>query len=55
MSYRYFKIEENPDILAVHDYDKRFALEDEGLLDPNDSKFRWFMLDAPLQYKMVWD
>jgi 3'-phosphoadenosine 5'-phosphosulfate sulfotransferase (PAPS reductase)/FAD synthetase len=39
---------------TVHDYEKRFALEDEGLIDPNGT-FRWSMLDAPLQYKMRWE
>lgn len=39
---------------TVHDFDERFLLEDEGLLDPKDSTFRWSMLDAPLQYKMRW-
>lgn len=38
---------------SVHDYDKRFALEDEGLLDPCSSKFRWTMLDEDLQYTML--
>ena len=35
---------------TVHDYDKRFALEDEGLIFP-DEYFRWEMLDKPLQYR----
>lgn len=26
---------------TVHDFDKRFALEDKGLILPNDRKFRW--------------
>ena len=29
---------------TVHDFDKRFELEDEGLIDPNE-KFRWSMLE----------
>lgn len=34
---------------TVHDYDRRFQLEDERLLIPNDRKFRWDMLDGNLQ------
>lgn len=26
---------------TVHDFDKRFQLEDEGIILPNDSTFRW--------------
>ena len=33
---------------TVHDYDKRFQLEDEGLILPN-KHFRWDMLNQPLQ------
>ena len=33
-----------PDGHSVHDYDRRFALEDKGLI-PTDRKFRWKMLD----------
>lgn len=36
---------------TVHDYDKRFYLEDEGLIPP-DKPFRWDMLNRPLQYRM---
>ena len=30
---------------TVHDYDRRFQMEDEGLLFPDDKVFRWAMLD----------
>ena len=34
---------------TVHDFDKRFALEDEGC---DLSKFRWSMLDEGAQYTL---
>lgn len=34
----------HPDGHTVHDFDRRFALEDEGKV-PTDRKFRWKMLD----------
>ena len=34
---------------TVHDFDHRFQLEDEGLIDPK-ATFRWSMLDDNLQY-----
>ena len=34
---------------TVHDYDRRFALEDQKLIVPSDH-FRWAMLDEELQY-----
>lgn len=34
---------------TVHDFDRRFQLEDEHLLRP-DAPFRWSMLDEPLNY-----
>ena len=36
---------------TVHDYDRRFALEDEGLIYPDDKIFRWDMLDEELNYR----
>lgn len=30
---------------TVHDFDRRFALEDSGLLIPGDKRFKWKMLD----------
>lgn len=35
---------------TLHDYDRRFQLEDEKLLEPGDPSFRWEMLDQDLQY-----
>ena len=37
---------------TVHDYDERFALEDEGLILPNQP-FRWEMLQRSLQYNFI--
>ena len=34
-----------PDGHTVHDFDKRFYMEDLGLLIPNDTKFRWKQVD----------
>lgn len=34
---------------TVHDFDRRFALEDQKLIVPSDH-FRWAMLDEELQY-----
>lgn len=31
---------------TVHDFDRRFQLEDEGLISLGDKKFRWNMLDT---------
>lgn len=35
------------DFRTVHDYEKRFDLEDKGYIQPNDSRFRWKSLDNP--------
>lgn len=40
-----------PDGHTVHDFDKRFQLEDELCIDPN-APFRWKMLDEDLQIRM---
>ena len=32
---------------ALYDYERRFCLEDEGLITPGDRRFRWSMLDSP--------
>lgn len=37
---------------TVHDYDKRFQAEDEGLLTANDKTFRWDMLNQELNYRL---
>ena len=39
---------------TVHDFDLRFQLEDEGLIDPK-ATFRWSMLDDDLQYTIFKD
>lgn len=36
---------------TVHDFERRFKLEDEMLLSANDRTFRWNMLDECLQYR----
>lgn len=36
---------------TVHDYDRRFALEDLGLIAADDKVFRWSMLEAELNYR----
>lgn len=37
---------------TVHEYDARFQLEDEGLIDPND-RWRWgYLEDDPIQLKL---
>lgn len=36
---------------TVADYDKRFRLEDELLIFPDDSCFRWNWLDGNIQLK----
>lgn len=41
----------HPDGRTVHDFDHRFQLEDEGLLVPGDTRFRWTQLDDDLQYR----
>lgn len=41
-----------PDGHTVHDYDRRFRLEDEGVIDPNDTRFRWAWLDNGVQLKI---
>lgn len=40
-----------PDGRTVHDFDRRFQLEDEGILQPNDRTFRWHQLDGDVQMK----
>lgn len=36
---------------TVHDFDRRFQLEDEGLIYQDDKVFRWSMLDEELNYR----
>jgi 3'-phosphoadenosine 5'-phosphosulfate sulfotransferase (PAPS reductase)/FAD synthetase len=40
-----------PDGRTVHDFDKRFRMEDEGFIKP-DEWFRWDMLDSDLNYRL---
>ena len=37
---------------TVHDFDRRFQLEDEGLIAAYDKSFRWNMLDQELSYRL---
>ena len=37
---------------TVHDYDRRFQMEDEGLIWADDRVFRWSMLDEALNYRL---
>ena len=37
---------------TVHDFDRRFALEDDGLIYPDDKIFRWSMLEDELNYRI---
>ncbi len=37
---------------GVQDFERRFRLEDEGFLSPDDKDFRWFMLDEELNYRL---
>lgn len=36
---------------TAHDFDRRFQLEDAGLISPDDKVFRWSMLDNELNYR----
>lgn len=40
----------HPDGHTVHDFDRRFQMEDEGIIFA-DERFRWSMLDAELNYR----
>ena len=37
---------------TVHDFDRRFQLEDEGMIYPDDRVFRWEMLDGELNFRL---
>ena len=41
-----------PDGHTVHDFDKRFQLEDEGFISTDDKIFRWDMLNQELNYRL---
>lgn len=38
---------------TLRDYDKRFELEDMGLIDP-DRRFRWKMIKMPYRQQVLW-
>lgn len=38
---------------TVHDFDKRFTLEDEGLISTNDRRFRWSDIDGNLMRQIT--
>ena len=40
-----------PDGHTVHDFDRRFQAEDDGLIIPNDRTFRWSQIDGNVQIK----
>ena len=40
-----------PDGHTVHDFERRFQAEDDGLTYPDDKIFRWSMLDEELNYR----
>ena len=42
------------DRLTVHDYDRRFALEDAGLIDRSRT-FRWKSLDVLEKQQRLWE
>lgn len=37
---------------TVHDFERRFCLEDDGLISADDKIFRWNMLDSELNYRL---
>ena len=37
---------------TLGDYDRRFQLEKEKLLSPDNKAFKWSMLDGNLQYRL---
>ena len=41
-----------PDGHTVHDFDRRFQLEDDGFICADDKLFRWSMLDEELNYRL---
>lgn len=36
---------------TIHGFDRRFQLEDDGLISPDDKVFRWDMLNQELNYR----
>ena len=41
-----------PDGHMVHDFDRRFQLEDDGFISTDDKVFRWETLDKELNYRI---
>lgn len=37
---------------TVHDFERRFQLEDDGLIFAGDKAFQWKMLDRELNYRL---
>ena len=37
---------------TVHDFERRFQMEDDHLITADDKVFRWSMLDEPLNYRL---
>lgn len=37
---------------TVHDFERRFQMEDDGLLSSDDKVFRWNMLDSELNFRL---
>lgn len=42
----------HPDGHTVHDFERRFQLEDQGFISPDDRVFRWSMLEEPLNFRI---
>lgn len=42
----------HPDGHTAHDFERRFQLEDQGLISPDDRIFRWSMLEEPLNFRL---
>lgn len=40
------------DCHTVHDFERRFQLEEDGLIFPDDKVFRWSMLNEELNYRL---
>jgi len=36
---------------TLHDFERRFQMEDEGFISPDDKGFQWAMLDEELNYR----
>ena len=42
----------HPDGHTVEDFDRRFQLEDQGFISPDDRVFRWSMLEEQLNFRL---